>query len=142
MPGRCVVAAVAAVAAVAVAVAVATVVPLFYSYFPYILMPLLLSLCLQAGMFFVMANVDMSAGYKGITCFLVDRDTPGLEVGKKEDKVRFRACCCCGVSFAHPQPWWLQLGIRASSTCPLSFDGVKVPKENVVGEVGKGLCGA
>jgi alkylation response protein AidB-like acyl-CoA dehydrogenase len=70
----------------------------------------------EAGMFFVMANLDMSAGYRGITCFLVERDTPGLEVGKKEDK----------------------LGIRASSTCPLSFDGVKVPKENVVGEIGKG----
>ena len=43
-------------------------------------------------------------GYKGITCFIVDRDTEGLHIGKKENK----------------------LGLRASSTCPLNFDNVKV----------------
>jgi short-chain 2-methylacyl-CoA dehydrogenase len=70
----------------------------------------------EADIFLVMANVDPSAGYKGITCFLVERDMPGFSVGKKEDK----------------------LGIRASSTCPLTLEGVKVPKNNVVGEIGKG----
>ena len=55
-------------------------------------------------------------GYKGITCFLVDRDTEGLTIGKKEDK----------------------LGIRASSTCPLHLENVKVPESNILGEFGKG----
>jgi short/branched chain acyl-CoA dehydrogenase len=50
----------------------------------------------EAGLFLVFANTDFSKGYKGITCFIVPRSTPGLVVGKKEDK----------------------LGIRASSTCP------------------------
>mmetsp|Transcript_39332 Transcript_39332/g.63857 ORF Transcript_39332/g.63857 Transcript_39332/m.63857 type:complete len:215 (+) Transcript_39332:830-1474(+) len=63
-----------------------------------------------------MANLDPSKGYKGITCFVVERGFEGFEVGKKEDK----------------------LGIRASSTCPLSFTDVVVPKENVLGEIGKG----
>lgn len=70
----------------------------------------------EAGLFLVMANVDPSKGYKGITCFLVDRDTPGFSVCKKEDK----------------------LGIRASSTVPLTFEDVKVPAANIVGEVGQG----
>lgn len=70
----------------------------------------------EAGLFLIFATVDASLGYKGITCFVADRDTPGLEVGKKEDK----------------------LGIRASSTCPVSFTDVQVPKDNVVGEIGKG----
>ena len=70
----------------------------------------------HAGVFLVMANVDPSVGYKGITCFVVDGDTPGIEVGQKEDK----------------------LGIRASSTCPITFDDVKVPASNVLGEVGAG----
>jgi len=70
----------------------------------------------EAGLFLVMANLDPSKGYKGITCFLVDREMAGVEIGKKEDK----------------------LGIRASSTCPISFTDVEVPKENVVGEIGKG----
>ena len=70
----------------------------------------------EAGLFLVMANIDHSKGYKGITCFLVDRDTPGFSVGKKEDK----------------------LGIRASSTVPLTFEDVKVPAANIVGEVGQG----
>ncbi|KAM9426506.1 short/branched chain specific acyl-CoA dehydrogenase, mitochondrial [Pholidichthys leucotaenia] len=70
----------------------------------------------NAGIFLVMANVDHSVGYKGITCFIVDRDTEGLEICKKENK----------------------LGLRASSTCPLSFDNVMVPEKNVLGEVGHG----
>jgi short/branched chain acyl-CoA dehydrogenase len=69
-----------------------------------------------AGVFLVMANVDPSAGYKGITCFVVDRDTPGLTIGKKEDK----------------------LGIRASSTCPVTFENVKVSSDMILGEVGHG----
>ena len=70
----------------------------------------------EAGIFLIMANANPEAGYKGITSFIVERDFDGFEVGKKEDK----------------------LGIRASSTCELILDGVRVPKENVVGEVGKG----
>lgn len=70
----------------------------------------------EAGLFLVMATVDPSAGYRGITCFLVERDQEGFSVGKKEDK----------------------MGIRASSTCPLTLEGVKVDKDRVVGEVGKG----
>ena len=70
----------------------------------------------EAGLFVVFANVDPSKGYKGITAFLVERDTPGFKVGKKEDK----------------------LGIRASSTCELSFADVMVRDDQVLGEVGKG----
>jgi alkylation response protein AidB-like acyl-CoA dehydrogenase len=70
----------------------------------------------EASLFIVLANVDPSQGYKGITAFLVERDFPGFEVGKKENK----------------------LGIRASSTCELILDGCKVPEESVLGEVGKG----
>jgi alkylation response protein AidB-like acyl-CoA dehydrogenase len=70
----------------------------------------------EAQVFLIMATVDPKAGYRGITCFVVERDFPGFEVGKKEDK----------------------LGIRASSTCELILEGVRVPKVNVVGEVGKG----
>ena len=70
----------------------------------------------QAGLFVVFATVNPEAGYKGITAFLVDRDTPGFTVGKKENK----------------------LGIRASSTCELSFADVKVRRDQVLGEVGKG----
>uniref|UniRef100_A0A1B0DFG7 Short/branched chain specific acyl-CoA dehydrogenase, mitochondrial n=2 Tax=Phlebotomus papatasi TaxID=29031 RepID=A0A1B0DFG7_PHLPP len=55
-------------------------------------------------------------GYKGITTFIVDGDSPGLVVAKKENK----------------------LGIRASGTCVLNFDNVKVPEENLLGEFGKG----
>ncbi|CAL8304289.1 unnamed protein product [Lota lota] len=70
----------------------------------------------HAGVFLVMANVDPSAGYRGITCFMVDRNTEGLEIGKKENK----------------------LGLRASSTCPLNLDNIKVPEENILGQVGHG----
>lgn len=70
----------------------------------------------EAGLFLVFANANPEAGYKGITCFLVDREMAGFQVGRKEDK----------------------LGIRASSTCELIFDGCRVPAANVLGEVGKG----
>uniref|UniRef100_A0AAY4A4M6 Short/branched chain specific acyl-CoA dehydrogenase, mitochondrial n=1 Tax=Denticeps clupeoides TaxID=299321 RepID=A0AAY4A4M6_9TELE len=70
----------------------------------------------QAGVFLVMANADHSAGYRGITCFIVDRETEGLHIGRKENK----------------------LGLRASSTCPLNFDNLKVPEKNILGKVGHG----
>ncbi|MDQ2930889.1 MAG: acyl-CoA dehydrogenase [Gemmatimonadota bacterium] len=70
----------------------------------------------DAGVFLVFVTVNPDAGYKGITAFLVERDTPGFTVGKKEDK----------------------LGIRASSTTELLFDGCVVSAANVVGEVGQG----
>jgi alkylation response protein AidB-like acyl-CoA dehydrogenase len=70
----------------------------------------------EAGLFLVFASTDPGAGYKGITCFIVDRDSPGFAVGQKEEK----------------------LGIRASSTCELIFDDCPVPAENVLGEIGRG----
>ncbi len=70
----------------------------------------------EAGLFIVFATIDSAAGYKGITAFLIDRDTPGFQVGKKEDK----------------------LGIRASSTCELLLDDCRVPAANLLGEAGKG----
>ena len=70
----------------------------------------------EAGLFIVFATVDPDAGYKGITAFLVDGDSPGLTVGKNEDK----------------------LGIRASSTTEIALQDVVVPEENVLGEVGTG----
>jgi alkylation response protein AidB-like acyl-CoA dehydrogenase len=70
----------------------------------------------EAGLFIVFANANPDAGYRGITAFLVERGVPGFTVGKKEDK----------------------LGIRASSTCELLFEECRVPRANVLGEVGKG----
>jgi alkylation response protein AidB-like acyl-CoA dehydrogenase len=70
----------------------------------------------EAGVFLVFANVNPEAGYRGITAFVIERGTAGFTVGKKEDK----------------------LGIRASSTCELVFEGCRVPRANVLGEVGKG----
>src|SRR5881296_859410 len=70
----------------------------------------------EANLFIVFANADPEQGYKGITAFLVERDFPGFAVGKKEDK----------------------LGIRASSTCELILEDCRVPKANILGEVGKG----
>jgi alkylation response protein AidB-like acyl-CoA dehydrogenase len=70
----------------------------------------------EAGLFIVFATLDPAAGYRGITAFLVEKGTPGFTVGRKEDK----------------------LGIRASSTCELVFDGCEVPEENLLGEPGKG----
>jgi short-chain 2-methylacyl-CoA dehydrogenase len=70
----------------------------------------------EAGLFLVFATVNPEAGYKGITAFLIERDAPGFTIGKKEDK----------------------LGIRASSTCELIFESCRVPRANVIGEVGQG----
>ena len=70
----------------------------------------------EAGLFLLFANANPSAGYRGITAFLIEREFPGFQVGKKEDK----------------------LGLRASSTCELILDHCAVPKSNVLGEVGKG----
>jgi short/branched chain acyl-CoA dehydrogenase len=70
----------------------------------------------EAGVFIVFANANPDAGYKGITAFLIERDFPGFQVGKKEDKT----------------------GIRASSTCELILEDCRVPRENVLGEAGKG----
>jgi alkylation response protein AidB-like acyl-CoA dehydrogenase len=70
----------------------------------------------EAGIFVLFATVDPSAGYKGITAFIIEKDFPGFTVGKKEDK----------------------LGIRASSTCELILEDCRMPKENVLGEIGKG----
>ncbi|MDH3284638.1 MAG: acyl-CoA dehydrogenase [Acidobacteriota bacterium] len=70
----------------------------------------------EAGLYLVFATIDPDKGYKGITCFVVDREQKGVKVGKKEDK----------------------LGIRASSTVEIILDDVEVPDERVLGEVGKG----
>ncbi len=70
----------------------------------------------EAGLFLVFATLDATLGYKGITCFLVEKGTPGFSLGRKEDK----------------------LGIRASSTCELMFSNCHVPANNVLGEPGKG----
>ena len=70
----------------------------------------------EAGLFIVFATIDASAGYKGITAFLVERNTPGLSIGKKEDK----------------------LGIRASSTCEIVFEDCHIPAASLLGEPGKG----
>jgi alkylation response protein AidB-like acyl-CoA dehydrogenase len=70
----------------------------------------------EAGIFILFATIDPAAGYKGITAFIVEKNFSGFTVGKKEDK----------------------LGIRASSTCELILEDCRVPKENVLGEVGKG----
>jgi short-chain 2-methylacyl-CoA dehydrogenase len=70
----------------------------------------------MAQIFLVFANADPSAGYRGITTFLVDRDTPGLTVDKPEDK----------------------MGIKASGTCMVHFDDVKIPEGNLLGKFGHG----
>lgn len=70
----------------------------------------------EAGIFIVMANVDHSLGYKGITAFVVEKEMKGVRIGKKEDK----------------------LGIRASSTCEVILEDVRVPASNILGTVGQG----
>jgi short-chain 2-methylacyl-CoA dehydrogenase len=70
----------------------------------------------EAGIYFLFANANPDAGHRGIACFVVERNFPGFQVGKKEDK----------------------LGIRASSTCELILDDCRVPAENVLGEIGQG----
>lgn len=71
---------------------------------------------LEAGLFLVFANAQPEAGHRGITAFLVERGAPGLGIGKKEDK----------------------MGIRATSTCEVLLDDVRVLRENVLGQVGEG----
>src|ERR1043166_3686508 len=70
----------------------------------------------ESGFFLLFANANPEAGYKGVTAFLIEREFPGFAVGKKEDKI----------------------GLRASSTCELILDNCRVPRENVLGDVGKG----
>jgi alkylation response protein AidB-like acyl-CoA dehydrogenase len=70
----------------------------------------------EADLFIVFATIDPAAGYRGITAFVVERGFAGFTVGKKEDK----------------------LGIRASSTCELILEDCRVPRENLLGEPGKG----
>ncbi|CAD6215764.1 GSCOCG00000576001-RA-CDS [Cotesia congregata] len=69
-----------------------------------------------AGVFLVFANANPSDGYRGITTFFVDRSMPGVSVGKPEDK----------------------LGIKASGTCMVHFENVRVPAENILGQFGHG----
>ncbi|KAH0443808.1 acyl-CoA dehydrogenase [Colletotrichum camelliae] len=71
---------------------------------------------MEADFFIVFANLDPAKGYKGITAFIVEKDTKGFSIAKKEKK----------------------LGIRASSTCVINFDDVEIPKENLLGEKGHG----
>ena len=71
---------------------------------------------MEAKLFIVFANLDPSKGYKGITAFIVEKDTEGFSIAKKEKK----------------------LGIRASSTCVVNFDDVEIPKDHLLGEEGQG----
>jgi alkylation response protein AidB-like acyl-CoA dehydrogenase len=71
---------------------------------------------IEAEIFVLFANANPEAGYKGITAFIVEKSFPGFSIGKKENK----------------------LGIRASSTVELILEDCQVPKENVLGEAGKG----
>ncbi len=70
----------------------------------------------EAGLFLVFANANPEAGHRGITCFLVERGAPGLQIGRKEDK----------------------LGIRASSTCELILDDVRIAADGLLGQPGQG----
>ena len=70
----------------------------------------------EANFFIVFANLDPSKGYKGITAFVVEKDTKGFSIAKKERK----------------------LGIRASSTCVINFDDVEIPRDQLLGEEGQG----
>ncbi len=70
-----------------------------------------------AGLYSVFANIDISRGIRGITAFVVDRDTPGFSIGKKENK----------------------LGIRASNTTELIFNNCKVPAANMLAKEGQGF---
>ena len=75
-----------------------------------------ISNAIEGGLFLVFANANPEAGYRGITAFLVELEFPGFTVGRKENKI----------------------GLRASSTCEVILEDCKVPRENVIGEVGKG----
>lgn len=71
----------------------------------------------HAHFFTIFAKTDPSAGHRGMTCFVIDREAPGVSVGKKFDKI----------------------GQRASDTAEIVFENVEVPEENVIGEVGHGF---
>ena len=71
----------------------------------------------RAQVYLVIAQTDKNKGYKGIDVFIVERDTPGFEIGPKENK----------------------LGIRGSDTHTLQFSDVKIPNENRIGEAGFGF---
>lgn len=70
----------------------------------------------EADIFLIFANAEPESGYKGITCFIAERGMEGFSISKKENK----------------------LGIRASSTCELILEDVRIPKKNILGEIGKG----
>ena len=70
----------------------------------------------EAGLFLVFANIHPEHAHKGIACFVVERDSPGFQIGRKEDK----------------------LGIRASSTCELILDNCRVPASSILGDPDKG----
>ncbi|HYY56904.1 MAG TPA: acyl-CoA dehydrogenase [Pyrinomonadaceae bacterium] len=70
----------------------------------------------EAEIFVVFANANPEAGYRGVTAFIVEKSFEGFSVGKKENK----------------------LGIRASSTTEIILEDCRVPKENVLGEAGRG----
>lgn len=70
-----------------------------------------------AHVYIIIAMTDKSQGTKGISAFIVEKGTPGFTIGKKEKK----------------------LGIRGSSTCELIFENCAIPKENLLGKVGKGF---
>ena len=70
----------------------------------------------EADLFIIFANANPDAGHRGITAFILERNTPGFSIGKKEDK----------------------LGIRASSTCELTLDDCRVPASNILGNLGEG----
>ncbi len=70
-----------------------------------------------AHVYVIMAMTDKSLGTKGISAFIVEKDTPGFSIGKKEKK----------------------LGIRGSATCELIFENCRIPKDNLLGELGKGF---
>ena len=70
-----------------------------------------------ADVFIVFAMTDKEQGTRGISAFIVERDMPGFSMSKPENK----------------------MGLRASSTCELIFDNVRVPKDNLLGQEGKGF---
>jgi butyryl-CoA dehydrogenase/short/branched chain acyl-CoA dehydrogenase len=74
----------------------------------------------EADIFLVFATIDPSAGYRGITCFILNRDTPGLQIGRKEDK----------------------LGVRAASTCEVILADVSARRDQILGEPGQGYKAA
>jgi alkylation response protein AidB-like acyl-CoA dehydrogenase len=70
-----------------------------------------------AEIFIVYALKDPAQKHKTTSCFILEKDTPGFTIGKHEET----------------------MGVRASGTCPLTFDNVRIPKENLLGEENKGF---